>query len=405
MDEFWTVSAGYALAVVCVVVCYGVTMWSSIGECAARRLAWGSAAAAACALMGVKAVLLAPQYSLGFDPWDDSLLEVVDVWGIVVLAAVFAACAYVQHVLCDDAAIASRGEMALAAAAAAIPLGVSVEKMEVDFAVMLVVACVVAAVAVAQVSARGLAECGEDEAEFGADACAVEDDEHGRRMVTPLIVRLEGKRGDDADGTAAAGDAAAADSSASAGPNAGGVSVGADAGDSTGAGRPSDPCSDSASGADGPRFMSLGASHRVALGALGVVAVIALAAVIVFAGSTMQQDRAPVVDLTLTGVQERYGAQTVECTVPYVVLDRDVRTSEVGSAASYWVAVDADTAGAPSLDSALRSRLMEEDGIEPGSNVTLNLCDAACLAELERGDVESTEALRIMQHYRLSTSF
>ena len=144
---------------------------------------------------------------------------------------------------------------------------------------------------------------------------------------------------------------------------------------------------------------------------VGIAAAVLLGVALASACGELQEARAARVDLEEVSSQraiEQSGAfavQYVECAVPYVVLDRKVRTSEVGSAASYWVAVDAGAAEVASLDSSLRSQLMAEDDVEPGSNVTLNLCDAGCLPELLGGQVESGEALEIMQRYRLSVSF
>ena len=158
--------------------------------------------------------------------------------------------------------------------------------------------------------------------------------------------------------------------------------------------------------AAGTKGVAARSVRRWPLALLGVAVLAFFVAMIIFASDALWKDRAPRVDLDITDVQERFNAETVSCEVPYVVIERDVeRSGGEAVSATYWVAVDEGAADIMPLDSSLRAQLKAEDGLESGSNVTLNICDADCLPELFDSPVESTEAQRILDDHLLSTSF
>lgn len=409
VDAFYVAMACFAFGAVCSVVCFGASAWSSIKDEAAARLAWATSLLAIIGFMGAKTVVLSAGMSIGFGSWEVSPWSAVDGWSLLVAAAVFVACGWAQVVFEEELGIASRGEMAVPAALAAIPLSLTDGRMDAGTAVMLVALSFAAAFAVSGVASR-LGECLSDDEEELAGAALSSGGEGASARETAdfdgdAAAEVRGAVAEDCVALARARDAGAGSAAAVSGDACEG-------GDAAGrAAEADDACGDE-DDADADFVIVDGRSkHIVMVMLVGIAAVVLLGVALASACGELQDARAARVDLEEVSSQraiEQSGAFTVqyaECTVPYVVLDRKVRTSEVGSAASYWVAVDAGAAEVASLDSSLRSRLMAEDGVEPGSNVTLNLCDAGCLPELLGGQVESGEALEIMQRYRLSVSF
>lgn len=449
MDWYWAGTVCYVFAAICMGVIYYASIRSSIPDRPARRLSWTLALAAAVALMFVKAVMLEPAFSPGPYPWSDSLFDVIDGWSLAVAAAVFLACGYVQWSTSIDCGVESRGELALAAAMAMVPLCAVPDKLDLGVAAPIIGACVVAALVVTQVPERNSVLCDDEEGEYGEDAEAGESVREGEsgakpfpawnillakaeqgsdgddpvRVTMPLIAKVatydveavsrdaaEGgagaeagganaEAGTEADGAASVG-AAGADAEA----NGAGARAGVEMGGASVEAAGSDVESDwTAAGTKGVAARSV---RRWPLALLGVAVLAFFVAMIIFASDALWKDRAPRVDLDITDVQERFNAETVSCEVPYVVIERDVeRSGGEAVSATYWVAVDEGAADIMPLDSSLRAQLKAEDGLESGSNVTLNICDADCLPELFDSPVESTEAQRILDDHLLSTSF
>lgn len=457
MDWYWAGTVCYVFAAICMGVIYYASIRSSIPDRPARRLSWALALAAAVALMLVKAVMLEPAFSPGPYPWSDSLFDVIDGWSLAVAAAIFLACGYVQWSTSIDCGVESRGELALAAAMAMVPLCAVPDKLDLGVAVPIIGACVVAALVVTQVPERNSVLCDDEEGECGEDAEAGESAREGEsgaksspawnillakaeqgpdgdepvRVTTPLIAKVTthdaeaasrdaagGDAGTEAGGAnaeAANAEAGGADVEAAsrdaaegeAGTEAGGANAEAGAGaDGVVSAGPAGADAEADGTAAGTEGVAVRSVRRWPLVLLGVAVLASFVAMIVFASDALWKDRAPRIDLDITDVQERFNAETVSCEVPYVVIERDVERSD-GKAvsATYWVAVDEGAADIMSLDSSLRAQLKAEDGLESGSNVTLNICDADCLPELFDSPVESTEAQRILDDHLLSTSF
>lgn len=456
MDWYWAGTVCYVFAAICMGVIYYASIRSSIPDQPARRLSWTLALAAAVVLMFVKAVMLEPAFSPGPYPWSDSLFDVIDGWSLAVAATIFLACGYVQWSTSIDCGVESRGELALAAAMAMVPLCAVPDKLDLGVAVPIIGACVVAALVVAQVPERNSVLRDDEEGEYGEDAEAGESAREGEssaksspawnillakaeqgrdgdepvRVTTPLIAKVtthdaeaasrdaaEGEAGTEAVGANAEAGGANAGADTEADGTASAGLAGADA-EANGAGArtgvETNGASVEAAGADveadGTAARTEGVAARSVrrwpLALLGVAVLASLVAMIVFASDAFWKDRAPRVDLDITDVQERFNAETVSCDVPYVVIERDVeRSGGKAVSATYWVAVDEGAADVMSLDSSLRAQLKAEDGLESGSNVTLNICDADCLPELFDSPVESTEAQRILDDHLLSTSF
>ena len=412
MDWYWAGTVCYVFAAICMGVIYCASIRSSIPDRPARRLSWALALAAAVALMLVKAVMLEPAFSPGPYPWSDSLFDVIDGWSLAVAATIFLACGYVQWSTSIDCGVESRGELALAAAMAMVPLCAVPDKLDLGVAVPIIGACVVAALVVTQVPERNSVLRDDEKGEYGEDAEAGESAREGEfsaklspawsillvkaeqgpdgdepvRVTTPLIAKVT-THDEKAASRDAAGDGAGAE--------AGGASVEAAGADVE---------------ADGTAAKTEGVAARSVrrwpLALLGVAVLAFFVAMIVFASDALWKDRAPRVDLDITDVQERFSAETVSCEVPYVVIERDVeRSGGEAVSATYWGAVDEGAADIMSLDSSLRAQLKAEDSLESGSDVTLNICDADCLPELFDSSVESTEAQRILDDHLLSTSF
>lgn len=449
MDWYWVGTVCYVFAAICMGVIYYASIRSSIPDRPARRLSWTLALAAAVALMFVKAVMLEPAFSPGPYPWSDSLFDVIDGWSLAVAATIFLACGYVQWSTSIDCGVESRGELALAAAMAMVPLCAVPDKLDLGVAVPIIGACAVAALVVTQVPERNSVLCDDEEGEYGEDAEAGESAREGEssaksspvrnillakaeqgsdgddpvRVTTPLIAKVatydveaasrdaaEGgagaeagganaEAGTEADGAASVG-AAGADAEANGAGARAGVEMGGASVEAAGADAESDW---TAAGTKGVAARSV---RRWPLALLGVAVLAFFVAMIIFASDALWKDRAPRVDLDITDVQERFNAETVSCEVPYVVIERDVeRSGGEAVSATYWVAVDEGAADIMPLDSSLRAQLKAEDGLESGSNVTLNICDADCLPELFDSPVESTEAQRILDDHLLSTSF
>lgn len=449
MDWYWAGTVCYVFAAICMGVIYYASIRSSIPDRPARRLSWTLALAAAVALMFVKAVMLEPAFSPGPYPWSDSLFDVIDGWSLAVAATIFLACGYVQWSTSIDCGVESRGELALAAAMAMVPLCVVPDKLDLGVAAPIIGACAVAALVVTQVPERNSVLCDDEEGEYGEDAEAGESVREGEssakpfpawnillakaeqgsdgdepvRVTTPLIAKVttydaeaasrdaaEGgagaeagganaEAGTEADGAASVG-AAGADAEANGAGARAGVEMGGASVEAAGADVESDW---TAAGTKGVAARSV---RRWPLALLGVAVLAFFVAMIIFASDALWKDRAPRIDLDITDVQERFNAETVSCEVPYVVIERDVeRSGGEAVSATYWVAVDEGAADIMPLDSSLRAQLKAEDGLESGSNVTLNICDADCLPELFDSPVESTEAQRILDDHLLSTSF
>lgn len=477
MDWYWAGTVCYVFAAICMGVIYYASICSSIPDQPARRLSWTLALAAAAALMFVKAVMLEPAFSPGPYPWSDSLFDVIDGWSLAVAAAIFLAFGYVQWSTSIDCGVESRGELALAAAMAMVPLCAVPDKLDLGVAVPIIGACVVAALVVTQVPERNSVLCDDEEGEYGEDAEAGESAREGEssaksspawnillakaeqgrdgdepvRVTTPLIAKVtthdaeaasrdaaEGEAGTEAGGASVeAGRAVYAEADGANVGEAGTEAVGANVetgGANAGADTEADGTASAglagadaeANGASARTGVEMGETadaeadgaaartegvaarsvHRWPLALLGVAVLASFVAMIVFAGDAFWKDRAPRVDLDITDVQERFNAETVSCEVPYVVIERDVeRSGGEAVSATYWVAVDEGAADIMPLDSSLRAQLKAEDGLESGSNVTLNICDADCLPELFDSPVESTEAQRILDDHLLSTSF
>ena len=449
MDWYWVGTVCYVFAAICMGVIYYASIRSSIPDRPARRLSWTLALAAAVALMFVKAVMLEPAFSPGPYLWSDSLFDVIDGWSLAVAATIFLACGYVQWSTSIDCGVESRGELALAAAMAMVPLCAVPDKLDLGVAAPIIGACAVAVLVVTQVPERNSVLCDDEEGEYGEDAEAGESVREGEsgakpfpawnillakaeqgsdgdepvRVTTPLIAKVttydaeaasrdaeEGgagaeagganaEAGTEADGAASVG-AAGADAEA----NGAGARVGVEMGGASVEAAGADAESDwTAAGTKGVAARSV---RRWPLALLGVAVLAFFVAMIIFASDALWKDRAPRVDLDITDVQERFNAETVSCEVPYVVIERDVeRSGGEAVSATYWVAVDEGAADIMPLDSSLRAQLKAEDGLESGSNVTLNICDADCLPELFDSPVESTEAQRILDDHLLSTSF
>lgn len=449
MDWYWVGTVCYVFAAICMGVIYYASIRSSIPDRPARRLSWTLALAAAVALMFVKAIMLEPAFSPGPYPWSDSLFDVIDGWSLAVAAAVFLACGYVQWSTSIDCGVESRGELALAAAMAMVPLCAVPDKLDLGVAVPIIGACAVAALVVTQVPERNSVLCDDEEGEYGEDAEAGESAREGEssakssparnillakaeqgsdgdepvRVTTPLIAKVTTYDAEAASRDAAEGGAGAETSGANAeaGIEADGAAsvgtAGADAeanGAGARAGVEMGGASVEAAGADaesdwtaaGTKGVAARSVRRWPLALLGVAVLAFFVTMIIFASDALWKDRAPRVDLDITDVQERFNAETVSCEVPYVVIERDVeRSGGEAVSATYWVAVDEGAADIMPLDSSLRAQLKAEDGLESGSNVTLNICDADCLPELFDSPVESTEAQRILDDHLLSTSF
>lgn len=449
MDWYWVGTVCYVFAAICMGVIYYASIRSSIPDRPARRLSWTLALAAAVALMFVKAVMLEPAFSPGPYPWSDSLFDVIDGWSLAVAATIFLACGYVQWSTSIDCGVESRGELALAAAMAMVPLCAVPDKLDLGVAAPIIGACAVAALVVTQVPERNSVLCDDEEGEYGEDAEAGKSAREGEsgakpfparnillakaeqgsdgddpvRVTTPLIAKVatydaeaasrdaagdgagaetsgaNAEAGTEADGAASVG-AAGADAEA----NGAGARVGVEMGGASVEAAGVDAESDwTAAGTKGVAARSV---RRWPLALLGVAVLAFFVAMIIFASDALWKDRAPRVDLDITDVQERFNAETVSCEVPYVVIERDVeRSGGEAVSATYWVAVDEGAADIMPLDSSLRAQLKAEDGLESGSNVTLNICDADCLPELFDSPVESTEAQRILDDHLLSTSF
>lgn len=449
MDWYWVGTVCYVFAAICMGVIYYASIRSSIPDRPARRLSWTLALAAAVALMFVKAVMLEPAFSPGPYPWSDSLFDVIDGWSLAVAAAVFLACGYVQWSTSIDCGVESRGELALAAAMAMVPLCAVPDKLDLGVAVPIIGACAVAALVVTQVPERNSVLCDDEEGEYGEDAEAGESAREGEsgakssparnillakaeqgsdgdepvRVTTPLIAKVttydaeaasrdaaEGGAGAETSGanaeagTEADGAASVGTAGADAEANGAGARVGVEMGGASVEAAGADAESDwTAAGTKGVAARSV---RRWPLALLGVAVLAFFVTMIIFASDALWKDRAPRVDLDITDVQERFNAETVSCEVPYVVIERDVeRSGGEAVSATYWVAVDEGAADIMPLDSSLRAQLKAEDGLESGSNVTLNICDADCLPELFDSPVESTEAQRILDDHLLSTSF
>ena len=416
MDWYWVGTVCYVFAAICMGVIYYASIRSSIPDRPARRLSWTLALAAAVALMFVKAVMLEPAFSPGPYLWSDSLFDVIDGWSLAVAAAVFLACGYVQWSTSIDCGVESRGELALAAAMAMVPLCAVPDKLDLGVAVPIIGACAVAALVVTQVPERNSVLCDDEEGEYGEDAEVGESVREGESGAKPfpawnILLAKAGdgagaeagganaEAGTEADGAASVG-AAGADAEANGAGARAGVEMGGASVEAAGADAESDW---TAAGTKGVAARSV---RRWPLALLGVAVLAFFVAMIIFASDALWKDRAPRVDLDITDVQERFNAETVSCEVPYVVIERDVeRSGGEAVSATYWVAVDEGAADIMPLDSSLRAQLKAEDGLESGSNVTLNICDADCLPELFDSPVESTEAQRILDDHLLSTSF